>query len=174
MNLPHLSHMTNDIVLHMNGWPTIPTNPPSNIPKSDGRPGDDPSNQVMTFHLWCSSNSLVDDSIRLRLFQQTLTGTTAKWYIELPHNTFTYFSSLAMVFLTHFQLPIHYETGTELLTSLRKSTSTHISDHIHEWRRHRRLIKAEIPDQFLAYWFEKNTISYSFWRCIYVRSHDRR
>ena len=116
----------------MNGWPTIPTNLPLDIPKFEGRRGDDLSNHMMTFHLWCSSNSLVDDSIRLRLFQRTLMGTTVKWYIELPRNTFTDFSSLAMVFLTHFQLPIRYETGTELLTLLRKSTSNHISDHIHE------------------------------------------
>ena len=83
-------------------------------------------------------------------------GTTAKWYIELSCNTFTYFSSLAMVFLTHFQLVIRYDTGTKLLNSLRQSTSTHIYDHIHEWRRHRRLIKVEIPYQFLVDWFLKS------------------
>ena len=55
-----------------------------------------------------------------------------------------------MAFLTHFQLPIRYETSTDLLTSLRQTTSTHISDHIHEWRRRRRLIKAPILDQLLA------------------------
>jgi hypothetical protein len=60
-----------------------------------------------------------------------------------------------MEFLTHFELPIRYETGTELLKSLRQSTSTHISDHIHEWRRQRRLIKATIPDQLLVDWFTK-------------------
>ena len=51
----------------------------------------DPSNHVMTFHLWCSSNSLVDDSIRLSLFYPTLTRTVVKWYIELTRNTFKYF-----------------------------------------------------------------------------------
>ena len=61
-----------------------------------------------------------------------------------------------MAFLTHFQLPIRYETGTELLTSLRQSTTTHISNHIHEWRRHRRLIKATTPDQILVDWFTKS------------------
>ena len=58
----------------------------------------------------------------------------AKWYIELHRQLFGYFISLAMAFLTHFQLPIHYKNGIELLTSLRKFTSTHISDYIHEWR----------------------------------------
>ena len=92
-------------------------------------------NHVMTFHLWCSSKSRMDYSIRLRLFQRTLTGTVAKWYIELPQHSFVDFNSLVTIFLTHFQLPIRYETGTYLLTSLQKNTSTHILDHIHEWRR---------------------------------------
>ena len=65
---------------------------------------------------------------------------------------------LTSTFLVHFQLPIRYDTGTELLTSLRQDTSTHISDHIHEWRRRRRLIKAPIPDQFLADWFVKSLL----------------
>ena len=59
----------------------------------------------------------------------------------------------------HFQLPIRYETGTDLLTSLRQNTYTHISNHIHEWRRQRRLIKAPIPDyQLLADWFTKSLL----------------
>ena len=60
-----------------------------------------------------------------------------------------------MEFLTHFQLPIRYDTSTDLLTLLRQTTSTHISDHIHEWRQRRRLIKAHILDQLLADWFTK-------------------
>ena len=66
------------------------------------------------------------------------------------------FIALATVFLTHFQLPIHYEMGTNLFTSLRQNTSTHISDHIHEWRSRIRLIKAPILDQLLADWFTKS------------------
>ena len=31
----------------------------------------------------------------------------------------------------------------------------YISDHIHEWRRRRRLVKVFIPDQILAEWFIK-------------------
>ena len=81
-----------------------------------------------------------------------------KWYIELPTNFFSDYGTLAMAFLTHFQLPIHYETGTELLISLRQSNSTHIYDHIHEWRRRRRLIKAHIPDQLIADWFMKSLL----------------
>jgi hypothetical protein len=48
--------------------------------------------------------------------------------------------------------------GTELLTSLRQKNSIHISDHIHEWSRRRRLIKEVIPDQLLAEWFTKSLL----------------
>jgi hypothetical protein len=75
----------------------------------------------------------MDDSICLCLFQRTLTGTVSKWYIELPMIFFSDYGTLAMAFLTHFQLPIHYEIGTEFLTSLSKYNSTHIPDHIDEW-----------------------------------------
>ena len=69
------------------------------------------------------------------------------------------FGSLETVFLTNFQLLIHYETGTDLLNSLHQNTSTHISDHIHEWIRWRILIKAPILDQLLANWFTKSLLS---------------
>jgi hypothetical protein len=124
----------NDPIYHSLVWPTIPAKLPSDIPKFDGKSGEDPNNHVMTFHLWCSSNSLMDNSICLRLFQRTLMGFVEKWYIELPCASFHDFNSLAMSFLTHFQLPIRYETGTKLLNSLHQTTSIHISDHIHEWR----------------------------------------
>ena len=105
----------------------------------------------------------MDDSVQLRLFQRTLTGTATKWYIELQQHSFVDFGSLATVFLTHFQLPIHYEMGTDLLTFPWQNTSTHIYDHIHEWRRQRRLIKAPIPDQLLAYWFTKSLLPPIAW-----------
>jgi hypothetical protein len=85
-------------------------------------------------------------------------SSAAKWYIELPCASFHDFNSLSMSFLTHFKLPIRYKTGTKLLTSLRQTTSVHISDHIHEWRQRRRLIKAVIPDQLLAEWFTKSLL----------------
>jgi hypothetical protein len=84
LDLPDLSRILNDPIRHSPQWPAIPAKLPSDIPKFDGKAGEDPNNHVMTFHLWCSSNSLMDDSIRLRLFQRTLTGSAAKWYIELP------------------------------------------------------------------------------------------
>ena len=100
----------------------------------------------------------MDDLVCLRLFQRTLTGTAVKWYVELPQHSFVDFGSLETVFLTQFQLPMCYEMGIDLLTSLRKNTSTHISDHIHEWRRRRRLNKAPIPNQLLADWFTKSLL----------------
>lgn len=102
----------------------------------------------------------MDASIRLRLFQRTLTCVAAKWYIELPYNSFDNFERLAITFLNHFQLLVRYEMGTKLLTSFRHNTSTHISNHIHEWRHHRRLIKDDIPDQFLVDWFIKLLFMY--------------
>jgi hypothetical protein len=100
----------------------------------------------------------MDDSIRLRLFQRTLIGSTTKWYIELPRGFFVDFNTLNMAFLTHYQLPIYYETGTEILTSFKQNKATHISDHIHECRRRRRLIKLELLDQLLAEWFTKSFV----------------
>jgi hypothetical protein len=159
LDLPDLSRILNDLIRHSPQWPAIPAKLPSDIPKFDGKPGEDPNNHVMTFHLWCSSNSLMDDSIRLRLFQRTLTGSAAKWYIELPRGFFTDFNTLAMAFLTHYQLPIRYEMGTKILSSFKQTKATHISDHIHEWRRRRRLIKLELPDQLLAEWFTKSFVN---------------
>jgi hypothetical protein len=69
LDLPDLSRILNDPILHSPYWLVIPIELPSDIPKFDGRSGEDPNNDVMTFHLWCSSKSLMDDSIRLRLFQ---------------------------------------------------------------------------------------------------------
>ena len=100
----------------------------------------------------------MDDLVHLRIFHQTLTSTVANWSIELPQHLFMEFNSLAIVFLTHFQLPIHYKTGTDLFTSAHQNISTHISGHIHDWRRQLRLIKAPIPDQLLADWFTKSLL----------------
>ena len=61
----------------------VPKKLPLDIPKFEGKAGEDLGEHVTTFHLCCSSNSLHDGSICLRLFQRTLTGPVAKWYIEL-------------------------------------------------------------------------------------------
>ena len=87
-----------------------------------------------------------------------LTGNATKWYIELPRATINTFGALATEFLKNFQLPIRFETGTKLLTSLRQDTTTHISDHIHEWSCRKRLVKVPIPDHLLANWFCKSLL----------------
>ena len=84
LDLPELSRLTNDPIFHSPVWSVILAKLPSDILKFDGNPGEDPNNHVMTFHLWCSSKSIMDDSIHLHLFQRTLTGSATKWYIELP------------------------------------------------------------------------------------------
>jgi hypothetical protein len=135
LNLPNLSKLMNDLVIHDPIWPPFHTNLPLDISKFEGKNGEDPGDHVTTFHLWCSSNSLNDDSIRLRLFQCTLIRVAAKWYIELPMGSYGTFSHLVMVFLNYFQLPIRYDAGLELLSTLRQDIATHILDHIQEWHR---------------------------------------
>jgi hypothetical protein len=159
LDLSDLSRILNDLIHHSTQWPGIPAKLPYDIPKFDGKVGEDPNNHIMNFHLWFSSNSLMDDSIHLRLFQRTLTGSVAKWYIESPRGFFAEFNTLAMDFLTHYQLPIHYETRTNILSSFKQNKDTHISDHIHEWRRRQRLIKLELPNQLLAEWFTKSFVN---------------
>ena len=106
LDLPNLSRLTNDPIMHSPWWPPIPHKLPFDISKFESKPGEDPQHHITSFHLWCTSNSLLDDLIRLILFQRTLTGFEEKWYIEMPTYFFYDFCSLAMAFLTHFQLPI--------------------------------------------------------------------
>jgi hypothetical protein len=80
----------------------IPTKIPLDIPKFKGDTSEDSGDHVATFHLWCSSNSLTDDFIHLRLFQCTLMGVVEKWYIDLPGGTYGNFNKIFFVFLSHF------------------------------------------------------------------------
>lgn len=102
LELHDVSRLTNDPILHLPYWSPIPTKILSDCPKFEGKPNEDPQAHVMTYHLWCSSNSYVDDYIPLDLFQQILIGVAAKWYVELPQGTYANFNSLDMAFLTHF------------------------------------------------------------------------
>ena len=117
LNLPDLSKLINDPIRHWPTWLPIPTKSPSDIPKFEGKVNEDPNTHIMTFNLWCSSNSLMDDNIRLRLFQRNLIGVAAKWYIKLPTTSFVDFRNLGNAFLHHFQLPIRYDSRMDLLTS---------------------------------------------------------
>jgi hypothetical protein len=53
-----------------------------------------------------------------------------KWYIEIDLSRYSYFGELAMAFLNHFQLPVRYDAGIELLTNFEQTIADHISDHI--------------------------------------------
>jgi hypothetical protein len=130
LHLPDLTRLLNDPICHDPCWPPMPTKLPSNIPKFEAKPNEDPGDHVTTFHLWCSSNSLRDDSIQLHLFQCTLIGSAVKWYIELDCSRYSTFGELAMVFLNHFQLPVRYDADTELLANFEQTKVDHISDHI--------------------------------------------
>ena len=131
----------------------MPTKLPSDIPKFEGKARECPQNHIMTFHLWFSSNNIVNEFIRLRLFQHTLTGAVAKWYIEVPQAKYPDFNSLAFMFLQYFQLPIRYDEGVEILLSYLQSTTTHITDHIHEWRQCCSLCKIQLDDRIFLDWF---------------------
>jgi hypothetical protein len=150
----------NDPVRHDPTWPPVPTKLPSDIPKFEGKTGEDLGDRVTTFHLWCSSNSLNDDSIHLRLFQRTLMRLAVKWYIELPRGTYRNFNQMILVFLNHFQLSVRYDADIELLLALRRDKATNISDHIQKWHKRKRLIKAYIPPEFLLEWFLKSLLPY--------------
>lgn len=143
----------NDLIYHLPFWLDMPTKLPIDIPNFEGKLGEEPLNHLW----WCASKYLIDDSIRLRIFQRTLISLAVKWYIGLPRGSLKNFNALTIAFLTH-QLPVHYENDTKLLNALKQITSMYISDHIHEWRRRCRLVKIFIPDQIMAEWFLKSLL----------------
>jgi hypothetical protein len=67
---------------------------------------------------------------------------------------------MVLVFLNQFQFLVHYDVGIELMSALLWDKYTHISYHIQEWRRQKRLIKAYIPLEFLLEWFLKSLLPY--------------
>ena len=131
---------------------------PSDIPKFEGKVGECPQNHIMMFHLWCSLNNIVYDSIRPILFQHTLTGVAAKWYIEIPQAKYLDFNSLDFIFLQYFQLLVRYDEGVEILLSCLQNTATHITDHIHEWQQRRSLCKIQLDDKIFLDWFLKTLL----------------
>jgi len=132
LHLPDFSRLLRNPICHDPHLPAMLTKFPSDIPTFEGKPGKDPGEHMINFHLWCSSNSLRDDSVQLHLFQHTLIEGATKWYIELDHSRYSYFSDLAMVFLKHFQVPLRYDDDTELLANFENIKADHISDHIRD------------------------------------------
>jgi hypothetical protein len=133
LHFPDLSRFHNNPIFHDLHWPPMPTNFPSDILKFKGKPGEDLGDHMITFHLWCSSNVLRDDSIQFLLFQCTLIRGAAKWYIERDLSRYYYFIDLVMVFLNHFQLPMRYVADTKSSANFEQSKADHILDHIREW-----------------------------------------
>jgi hypothetical protein len=85
-------------------------------------------------------------------------GGAAKWYIGINGLRYSYFNDLEFVFLNHFQLPVRYDANTELMDNFEKTKADHISDHIREWRRRKRLINVKVPPDFLFEWFFKSLV----------------
>jgi hypothetical protein len=73
-HFPDLTRLMNDPICHDPRWLPMPTKLPSDIPKFEAKPNEYLGDHVTTFHLWCLSNSLKDESVQLRLFQCTLIG----------------------------------------------------------------------------------------------------
>jgi len=121
LNILDLTKLMNDPILHDPTWPNIPPKLPYDIPKFEGKPGEDPAYHIISFHLWCSSNSIMGDSIRLRLFQRTLTGPSAKWYVDEKVGSHSTFESLAKAFLSFFQLLVRHDTYMEILYEFKQT-----------------------------------------------------
>ena len=102
IDIPDLYKLTNDPIYHNLLWPPILHKILMDIPKFKWKQGEDLGTHITTYHLWCVSNSMVDDSVQLHIFPCTLIGNVAKWYIELPCMSVNTFDALAMEFLRHF------------------------------------------------------------------------
>jgi hypothetical protein len=118
LNIIDLTKLTNDHILHDATWSNMLTKLPLDTPMFDGKPSKDRANHVMIFYLWCASKNITNNSICLQLFQRTLTGHSAKWYMEEKARSHATFTSLAKDFLAFFQLPLHHDTNLEILSNL--------------------------------------------------------
>jgi hypothetical protein len=58
-------------------------------------------------------------------------------------------------------LLVRYDVDIETFSAFHQDNATHISNHIQEWRRWKRFIKAYIPPEFLLEWFLKSLFSYT-------------
>jgi hypothetical protein len=65
------------------------------------------------------------------------------------------FESLAKAFFSFFQLPVHHDTGLELLSEFKQTIAIHIVDQIHEWCQRRSLCKEETTKGQCLDWFLK-------------------
>ena len=49
LNLLDLGRLTNDLIRHNPLWPPMPTKIPLDIPKFEGKAGEDPQNHIMSY-----------------------------------------------------------------------------------------------------------------------------
>jgi len=106
LDLFDLSRLKNEFSSHNLAWSIMPTKISSYMLNFERNMGEDPSMHIITYHLWFSSNSLMDDSIRFHIFHISLTRNATKWYIELKGASFNNCNYLVMDFLTHYRFPI--------------------------------------------------------------------
>jgi hypothetical protein len=149
LNIPDLTKLTNDSILH---------DPPSDISKFEGKPGEDPTNQIMSFHMWCSFNKIMEYSIHLRLFQSMLIGLFTKWYVDEKVRSHSTFESLEKSLLSFLQLPMRHDTCLDILSKFQETLTIHIAYHIHEWRRRRSICKVDTTRQKQLDWFLKSLV----------------
>ena len=158
LNLLDLSKLINNPITQYVACPAMLTKLPSYIPKFEGSVGEDTTNGFMAFHICCSLKNITKDSNHLWLFQRTLMGPATKWYMNDPIRTYTTIEWIDKEFLSFFQLPIHHNTRLELFTKLHQPTSTHIADHIHEWKIWKFMYKINVEPKLLLDWFRKYLI----------------
>ena len=75
-------------------------------------------------------------------------------------------NDLALIFFNHFKFLVRYDVGTKLLLTFLQDKATHISDHIQEWWRQKRLIMANIRHKFLLEWFPESFYNVSVEICL--------
>ena len=86
LNLPNLARLMNDLVSHDSAWLVVPNKLPSDIPEFKGKAGEDPSEHVTNFHLWCSSNSLHDCwALELSIFPSLIDISFIHFIIIITH-----------------------------------------------------------------------------------------
>jgi len=59
LRLLDLIHLINNPFFHDYNWPPMPTKLPTDIPKFEGNLGEDPTNHILSLHMWCSSSSVI-------------------------------------------------------------------------------------------------------------------
>jgi len=96
------NHLINDPLLHNPTWLEMSKELPSNILRFEGNPREGPTNHVHPFHMWCSSNSITNDSIHLWLFQCMVTEATTKWYVDNARATHSTLATLFETFISYF------------------------------------------------------------------------